>query len=139
MSRLGLSRRSFLNAASVWNWASLSGFPVSALGFWVSGDLAGKTIYTNRNGLKVFYNESPAGDPASGLQLTQRTRFRKAQQAWSAQSPGVKAAYEELVNQASLCLTGQNLWISVSLRHTVSTLKRLQATTGVSVPTPPLF
>ena len=117
----------------------MSGLPLSLLGFWVSGDLAGKTIYTNRNGLKVFYNEAPAGDPASGLQQVQRTRFRNAQQAWQAQSPGVKAAYEELVNQASLCLTGQNLWISVSLKHTVSTLQRLIHNTGVSVPTPPLF
>lgn len=108
----------------------------SLLGIYVSGDLGGLTIYTTKHGKKVWYQEAPALKPASAMQQAQRDRFASAQAEWKSLSPSIKADLEALVNKASLCLTGQNLWIRVAIRHEAETLNTLMRQTGINVPQP---
>lgn len=113
-----------------------TGLPASLLGFWVSGDLCGLTIYTNRFGKKVFFQEAPALKPPSPLQVIQRNRFRTAFQNWKALTKTQKANLELAVNRASLCLTGQNLYVSASLTNRAEVVGTIARQTGLVLPIP---
>ena len=89
---------------------------VAYLGLDLSGDLGPYTVYTNARGRVVFYPRSPPTKPPSAAQRKQRQRFRAAQQQWSGISAVLKAQWERLVNANRLCLTGQNLYMSLALR-----------------------
>lgn len=112
------------------------GVPVSLLGFIVKGDLAGQTIYTDRHGRKVYFPQAPPNKPPSPLQVVQRARFAAALGNWKALSHQQKAAWEAITLKASLCMTGHNLFIHVSLRGDFSNLATLQAQTGIDVDDP---
>jgi len=110
--------------------------PPSAFGLIVSGDVADITIYTDRFGKKVAYPKSPPKEPPSHLQSLLRNRFKVAQKSYMLESPSSKADWELLAQKANLCMTGQNLYISVSMRRTYDILDTLMNQTGVSVNPP---
>lgn len=112
------------------------GIPAGFLGLIVSGDVDGITVYTDREGRKVAYPKAPPKEPPTDFQIYYRSRFAAAQASYMALSPSQKTAYEDLTKSASLCMTGQNLWIHVALKHTFGLLDTLQAQTGVSVIAP---
>lgn len=114
------------------------GIPASAIGLIVSGDVDGLTIYTDRRGRKVAYPKSPPKEPPTAMQTTLRSRFKEAQAEYMALTPAEKAAYELLTKATNLCMTGQNLWIHVAMKHTFGLLDTLQHQSGVTVvaPTP---
>jgi len=97
--------------------SSSHGEKLSLLGLWIKGDLAGLTCYTTRSRKKVFYPEAPPTKPPSPAQVIQRARFRTAQLAWKSLSPQEKQTLEDATNATSLCMTGQNLFISAALQH----------------------
>ena len=114
------------------------GIPASCLGLIVSGDLAGQTIYTDRFGKKVWFNQAPPRKGPSDMQTTQRSRFRQALDSWADADPGQRATFEAISLRASLAMTGLNLWIHVALCHTTELLATLQGQTGLTVADPPL-
>jgi hypothetical protein len=110
--------------------------PFNLLGIQVSGDLGPFTIYTDQFGRKVPFPRSPPDKPPSTLQTAIRTRFKTAQLNWMNEPKYLKARWEELVNQSNISMTGQNLYISISLTHDYSSLNTLTRQTGITV-TPP--
>lgn len=110
--------------------------PMNILGFQVSGDIGGLTIYTDRYGKKVAFPKSPPKDPPSEKQLHQRMRFREAQLSWTGLSNQVKKDYENLCRIANVPMTGQNIWIHTALRNDRRAIKTLIRQTGVTVPIP---
>lgn len=112
------------------------GIPVSMLGIWVKGDLAGQTIYTDRFGHKVFFPQAPPDKPPSPMQVKQRARFQTAITNWKATTQANRNAFEQLSLRCSLCMTGHNLWIHVSLQSAFALLETLQRQAGIAV-TPP--
>lgn len=112
-------------------------YNASIFGLIVSGDVGDYTIYTDRFGKKVTFPKSPPKEPPTQLQVDLRARFKAAQQNYMALSDGDKADWETLVQRASLCMTGQNLYISVSMTRTYGTLDTLIRQTGISVAPPP--
>lgn len=112
------------------------GIPASMIGMIVSGDVDGLTIYTDRHGRKVAYPKSPPKEPPTDIQIACRARFKAAQAEYMSMTDDQKFRYEELTRKASLCLTGQNLFIHVAMKHSFGLLDTLQQQTGVSVPAP---
>ena len=112
------------------------GVPPSILGLIVSGDVAGITIYTDRYNRKVAYPKAPPKEPPTKMQVDARNRFKAAQSEYMGLTRSQKEAYELLTKAASLCLTGQNLYIHVAMKHTQGTLDTLQNQTGYSVVSP---
>ena len=114
------------------------GIPASMLGLIVSGDVDGLTIYTDRHARKVAYPKAPPKEPPTPLQVWARGRFKVAQAEYMAAAPAEKVLWESLTKRASLCLTGQNLFIHVAMKHSFAVLDTLMQQTGVSVipPTP---
>ena len=106
------------------------------LGFRVNGDFGGMTCYTNKNGKQVWFPFSPPTKPPTALQIAQRQRFAAAVNSYLSQSSSVKAQYELATQRASLCLTGQNLWVSVAMLHTFATLDTIAAQTKTTLPHP---
>lgn len=112
------------------------GIPANIIGLIVSGDVSGVTIYTDRYGRKIAYPKAPPKEPPSPAQVLSRGRFAAAQAEYMGLSVTEKLAYENLTKRASLCLTGQNLFIHVAMKRTFGTLTTLEQQTGVTV-TPP--
>lgn len=88
---------------------------VSYLGLDYGGDLGGWTIYRNKHGKPVFYPIAKPAKPPTPNQLQCRARFKAAQGQWSLLPKSTKAQWELFANKLSLCMTGQNLYISLSL------------------------
>ncbi len=112
------------------------GIPPSCLGLIVSGDIDGLTIYTNRHNRKVAYPKAPPKEPPTQMQVDIRARFGSAQTEYMGLSATEKADYELLTKATSLCMTGQNLFISVAMKRTYGILDTLMQQTGITV-TPP--
>lgn len=114
------------------------GIPAGLLGLIVSGDIDGLTIYTDRHNRKVAYPKAPPKEPPTQMQIDVRNRFKAAQAEYMGLTLLQKEAYELLTKAAALCLTGQNLFISVAMTDTYGTLDTLQLQTGITVvpPTP---
>ena len=113
--------------------------PYNLLGFWVQGDLGGVSIYTDRFGKKVWYPKAPPHKPPSEKQLAHRQRFRLAQAAWKALTADQKATLELATNRASLCLTGQNLYIGTALRNLQGPYETIGRQTGLTLPAAPFI
>ena len=113
------------------------GIPWAILGARVSGDLGGVTCYTDKFGRKTVYPIAPPKEPASPQQLTVRQRFRTAQAAWSALTNAEKASLEAAVHATSLCLTGQNLYISAALQGKNEQVQAIARQTGLTLPDVP--
>lgn len=107
--------------------------PWNLIGLQISGDIGDLTIYTDRFGKKVAFEKSPPKEPPSSEQIVLRSRFKQAQADYMAQSDQVKLAYEEATKRGSLTMTGQNLWISVAMRHTFDSLETLEVETGIEL------
>lgn len=105
------------------------------MGIWVSGDVGGLTIYTDRFGRKVPFPKSPPKEPASPRQVHQRERFRLAQAAWKSLSDDDKAQLELATNRGSVVMTGQNLFMSVALHNSQDGLDTLARQTDTNLPT----
>lgn len=112
------------------------GVSPSILGLIVSGDVAGITIYTDRHNRKVAYPKAPPKEPPTKMQVDVRARFKSAQKEYMGLTPLQKSEYELLTKAVGLCMTGQNLFISVAMKRTYGILDTLQLQTGISV-TPP--
>lgn len=113
--------------------------PWNLIGQTVSGDFADLTIYTDKHGQKVFFPKAPPKEPPSIRQINQRARFRLAVKAYIAQPATVKANYEAATKKLALALTGQNLYVSVSLRGNLATLHTIRRQTGIDLVTPADF
>jgi hypothetical protein len=109
----------------------------SMFGFEFSGDIGDWTCYRTYRGRPVFFLRAPPMEPPSPLQVIQRNRFITAQRNWKAASPAIKRNWESLTLKSSLCLTGQNLWISFSLVDRSEFLPGLMRKAGVTVTYPP--
>ena len=81
------------------------------------GDIAGFTTYTDRYGRITVFSKAPPHKPPTGAQITQRAKFRDCVNAWKALTDDEKAALERTVHTLSLCLTGQNLFVSCSMKQ----------------------
>ncbi len=112
------------------------GFPLNVLGLIVSGDIDGITIYTDRYNRKVGYPKAPPKEPPTEFQVYYRTRFKTAQANYMALSVAEKKDYEDLSRASSICMSGQNLFIHVALKHSFGLLDTLQRQTGITVVPP---
>lgn len=108
--------------------------PFNLLGIWVSGDLGGLTIYTDRFGRKTAFPKAPPEKPPTQNQIDQRERFRVAQAAWSSLTTVEKQNLEDVVLKVSLCMTGQNLYMSAKMMDSTGLWKTLQQQTGITLP-----
>lgn len=113
------------------------GYPATLLGLIVSGDLGPSTIYTDRAGRKVEFPKAPPTKPPSPGQQFQRDRFRQAQANYMALTPAEKHDWEQLTLRTALSLTGQNLYISVSMKGSYDFLQTVQRQARVTVANPP--
>jgi len=91
--------------------------PWQLMGTTVQGDFADLTIYTDRFNRKIAYRKEHSTKPRSAAQQLQSLRFKLAQSAWKALSPGEKRNLELATLRLSMCLTGQNLFISAAMRN----------------------
>ena len=110
----------------------------SLWGLRISGDIGGLTVYTDRFGKKVAYPKAPPDKPPSPLQIQQRRRFTASQKEYGLLNQAQKLAYENLTKAASLCMTGQNLFIHVALCHAFQLLLTLMRQWEITV-TPPTY
>ena len=114
----------------------MSSIPYNLLGLQVSGDLGPMTIYTNRHGKKVFFPKSPPKKPPSVAQIALRARFKSSQADYMALTDAEKLDYENLTKKTCIPMTGQNLWIHVSMTGDQSALDNLERQSDISVVTP---
>ncbi len=112
------------------------GFPLSALGLIVSGDLGGETMYTDRFGKIVSFPLAPPKEKPTSRQMWVRTRFKTAQAAYMSLTTSVKADWEDLTKRTNLCMTGQNLYIHVAMKGSYALLNTLISQSGVTVAAP---
>jgi hypothetical protein len=110
------------------------GWKLSLLGLTVSGDVAGMTIYTDRYGRKNWFRNAPPKKPPTQKQLWFRQRFKAVQLSWRLLSDADKAALERASNKLSLCATGQNLFLSCSLRSAVGVYRTIARQSGEVLP-----
>ena len=108
--------------------------PFQLFGFRVMGDVNGITCYTNKKFQKVFYEKAPPDKPPSPAQIIQRSRFRTAVQTWRALSDDDKLRLETAVKRTSLCLTGQNLYVSCAMKHKPDVYETVGRQAGVTLP-----
>lgn len=113
------------------------GIPYAVLGARLAGDLGGVTCYTDRFGRKTVYPIAPPKHLPSPQQIETRSRFRQAQQLYMALSAGEKHNLEEATRAASLCLTGQNLFISACLKGMNEQMQKIGEQTGFALPSAP--
>jgi hypothetical protein len=118
---------------------SLTPSQVSVLGFQVSGDLAGSTIYTTRKGKKVVFAQSPPRKPLTVWQLAWQRNFRVGMALWSRMSPSDRLAYRRVCDAAKLCMLGHNLFLHAFLGGDNSTLDTLECQYQIPLRKPPLL
>lgn len=109
----------------------------SLLGMHTSGDLGPLTIYQTKRGKIVAFPKAPPKCPPTPAQNTQRYRFRTAIANWKLLSDSQRLSYEQVTLRLSLCMTGLNLWIHVSIVHDFNLLDTLQHQTGIFLSKPP--
>lgn len=110
---------------------------ISCLGFRVSGDLDGLTIYTDRRGKKIAFAQSPPSKPLSVWQLAWQRNFRVGMLLWGRLSTAEKLAYRRVCDLASLCMLGHNLWLHVFLAADYGLLETLQCQYRIPLTAPP--
>lgn len=107
------------------------------LGLNFGGDVGGYTIYRSHFGRAIMYPRTFPSKPPSPLQIKQRLRFAAAQQNFMHESPQTKTLWESLTQKLSLCLTGQNLYIRMSLNPDPTALANASSRAGISLTMPP--
>ena len=111
--------------------------PWALLGFNLSGDIDGLSIYTDARRRKIVYPKSPPNTPPSPAQVHQRARFRTAQQLWKNLSAAEHEALEDACRAASLVMGGCALFISACLTNSNDNLQTLAAQVGIPLPNAP--
>ena len=109
---------------------------LQVMGMIVSGDIGPLTIYTDRHGRKIAFPKAPPKEPPTDLQVSHRARFRSAQQEYMALSHVKRNDWERLSRRASLCMTGQNLYIHIAMKGGLVNLDTLMRQTGLTVDPP---
>lgn len=115
----------------------MHGVPFALLGFRVTGDIGGVSVWTDRHGRKTLYPIAPPKHPASTEQALFRTRFGQAVAAWKALTPTQKENLENACRMMSLRLTGQNLYVSAALKNMNANVQAIARQTGLTLPTVP--
>jgi hypothetical protein len=110
---------------------------ISMLGFRVSGDVDGLTIYTDRRGKKVAFAQSPPSKPLSVWQLAWQRNFRVGMALWSRLSTEERLAYRRVCDLACLCMLGHNLWLHVFLAADYTLLETLTCQYKIPLTAPP--
>lgn len=111
--------------------------PWNLIAMYLSGDVGGYTVYSDRYGRPTWFPKDTPSRPPSTEQQVLRSRFKQAQSNWKAADETTRRNYETATRLLSMPLTGQNLWISVSMRHDTSGLETVAAQSGLILPTPP--
>lgn len=99
--------------------------PFNMLGLSLSGDVGDFTLYTDKFHRIIAFPRSPPKVPASPRQLFCRQRWRNACDTWNEQPPEIKAKWELLTLRANMCMTGNGLWMKMSLNPDYVTFERL--------------
>lgn len=97
------------------------------LGLTVQGDLGPWTFYTSQRGNIVFYPRSPALQPATVDQATQRNKFRTAGHTWSSFTTATKSNWKTVSKLCNLRIDGWHLftwWICTRDSACIRTLER---------------
>jgi|SRR3990170_503150 len=110
--------------------------PWNLIAMGLSGDVGDFTVYTDRFMRKVVFPRSPPKVPSSELQLAWRAKFKNAQASWNLLSTQEKENLENACRRTSSSLTGQNLWISCSLKLDNGSLNTLEKQSGLPLPRP---
>jgi len=111
--------------------------PWDLLGLVVHGDVGGYTVYTDRFGRKTVFPKLPPEKPHTERQRVQRQRFQQAVKAWKTLSEQEKKALEDAARKLSLVMTGQNLFISIALKHGKELKETIEAQSGITLPAIP--
>jgi hypothetical protein len=115
------------------------GIPFCLLGLQISGDVGPWTIYSDRFGKPIVFPRSPPKVPRSERQAAQRQRWRDCCDAWNALDQAERDAYETLSLRASMCMTGFNLFLKMSMNPDYSTWSLLFEQTGLTYFAPPAY
>jgi len=109
----------------------------SVLGFRVSGDLGGYTIYTNRKGKKVSFAQAPPRKPLSVWQLAWQRNFRWGMACWRSLTSEEKQNYRRVCDLSCLCMLGHNLFLHAYLASDNSLLETLECQYQIPLRMPP--
>lgn len=93
------------------------GIPVAMIGFRVSGDCAGMTLYTDRFGRNVAFPQAPPRKPPTAGQLAWKAAFAKAMAAWHALDEPRREDYRWLAKHGGIPMLGHNIYLSLCLRY----------------------
>lgn len=104
------------------------------MGLNVQGDFADLTIYTNKRFKKVFYKKDEPRKPRCPAQLKVIARFKNAQAQWQALSASEKRNLELATQRLSMCLTGQNLFLSAALTNRVEHYHTVERQANLALP-----
>jgi len=106
------------------------------LGFIVSGDLAGTTIYTDEQGRKIHYPLAPPLAPDSKLQAYQHARFKSAMVRWRFVPQSVRANLTLCCRRLSLVMNATSLWCHLCLSSTPASRATMSHQAHVPLPNP---
>lgn len=112
-------------------------FDPALLGFRLSGDLGGVTLYQTKRGKTVAYPAAPPKSPPTNPQLAHRLRFANAARNWSSTAPHVRQDYEYCSMVLSLPATGLNLWMFLSFTQDAGALATFNHQARLNLPMPP--
>lgn len=90
---------------------------LNLMGFIVSGDVDGITIYTDKRGRKVAYPAVTPSVPWSPLQLAWKARFALGMKFWRTLTPSQKLDYRRVCDLSSLCMGPANLYLHFYIRQ----------------------
>ena len=82
----------------------------------IAGDVGPYTCWTTQRGKTVFMKRAPPDKPPSEAQLQNRLRFQLAFANWKLEPEETKAKWTQLCFAEGLCMSGHNLYISMSMR-----------------------
>jgi len=115
---------------------SLKAIDVCLLGFAIAGDLGGLTIYTNKNGRKIWYDFAPPDKPPSWNQIRQRGRFVQATINWMALTTTQRKEWQRATEICCQCQTGMNAAMSYALRHDEEIVLTIERQSGLTLTRP---
>lgn len=101
------------------------------LGFRLSGDLGGFTMYTYCRKRPVFFVKSPPLTPPTSRQISQRNQFRLVGYLWRSIGPEKRALWTDLAKAAKLRILGYQLFLHWTLRNDKPTILTLVRLTGI--------
>jgi hypothetical protein len=102
-------------------------------GIVVWGDLGPTTIYRTKQGKMVFFAKTWPRKPPSPKQAAQRDRFRQAAQAWNTLTPATQTQWNRATLEASLCMTGYDLFVYWFLTGDTATIRTIQHHTNTQL------